>query len=67
MPSPTDDKLQRQNELRQSIKTDRDTSLDEALKARITLPSVAIQRLIDEVGVDKPATGYNRTYHRHNR
>jgi hypothetical protein len=33
------------------------------------LPSVAIQRLIDEVRNDKdaPLHGYNRTYHRHNR
>jgi hypothetical protein len=32
------------------------------------LPSVAIQRIIDEVKLgDKAPTGYNRTYHRHNR
>lgn len=28
---------------------------------------VAIQRIIDEVTIDEPVGGYNRTYHRHNR
>ena len=28
---------------------------------------VAIRRLIEEVSVDEPVGGYNRTYHRHNR
>lgn len=35
------------------------------------LKSVALQRLVDEVRVEKdggiPSTGYNRTYSRHNR
>ena len=32
------------------------------------LPPVAIQRIIKEIEThDKPGTGYNRTYHRHNR
>lgn len=67
--------LDRANELRQSLRESgdqRDQSIDNLLKKRITLPSVAIQRIIDEVKVEgdeavKEITGYNRTYSRHNR
>ncbi len=35
----------------------------------VPLRSVALQRIIDEVRAEKnrPLTGYNRVYHRHNR
>lgn len=38
-------------------------------EADVPLRSVAIERLIEEVRVEKygPPTGYNRTYSRHNR
>jgi hypothetical protein len=38
-------------------------------KLPTSIPSVALRRIIEEVSAakDMPSTGYNRTYHRHNR
>lgn len=33
----------------------------------LRIKSVAIERLVKEVTVESPVSGYNRTYHRHNR